>query len=142
MVDDIGGGPDVRRGVVRQHGVAAVRVAGTAGKVATRNIHLEAAASRKGMMEIAQMNLHPLSAAAQPQRSDTSRALGDQRPRKGRTLVLHLDNFLRGYGDILMRARYASLITGGQVVLVCPPPLIRLLQRCPGAPGPEASTGH
>lgn len=58
MVYDIGGDLDVRRCVVRQHGVAAVRVAGTAGKVATRNIHLEAAAGRKGMMDIAQMNLH------------------------------------------------------------------------------------
>jgi hypothetical protein len=40
MVDDIGGDPDVCRCVVRQCGVAAVRVAGVAGKVATRNIHL------------------------------------------------------------------------------------------------------
>ena len=58
MVHDIGCNLNVGRSIVSQHGVAAVRVASAAGKVATGNIHLEATAGRKGMMDIPQMNLH------------------------------------------------------------------------------------
>ncbi len=48
---------------------------------------------------------------------------------KGRTILLHAE---QGLGDTLQFIRYASLVKrrGGRVVLVCPPPLVRLLAGC------------
>ena len=56
MVYRIGGDMDVRRRVVCQYHVAAVGVADTARKIAAGDIHLQAAAGGKGMMDIAEMN--------------------------------------------------------------------------------------
>jgi hypothetical protein len=49
----------------------------------------------------------------------------------GRTIVLHCE---QGLGDTLQFIRYAPLVKqrGGTVLLVCPPPLVRLLGRCRG----------
>ncbi len=50
---------------------------------------------------------------------------------RGKTLLLHAEN---GFGDILQFIRYASLVKrrGGQVMLLCPGRLLRLLARCDG----------
>jgi Flp pilus assembly protein TadD len=54
---------------------------------------------------------------------------GDRFP--GRTLLVHAEG---GYGDTLQFVRYASQVKrrGGQVTLLCPGPLLRLLARCEG----------
>jgi len=50
---------------------------------------------------------------------------------RGKTLLLHAEN---GFGDILQFIRYASTVKrrGGQVMLLCPGRLLRLLARCEG----------
>jgi Flp pilus assembly protein TadD len=49
----------------------------------------------------------------------------------GRAILLHAEG---GYGDTLQFVRYASQVKyrGGQVMLLCPGPLLRLLARCEG----------
>ncbi len=49
----------------------------------------------------------------------------------GRSLLVHAE---QGFGDILQFIRYAPLVKrrGGQVLLLCPAPLLRLLARCEG----------
>ena len=56
MVNSIRGYLDVRHSIVREYRVATVGVTSPAGEVATGNIHLQTAASRKRMMDIAQMH--------------------------------------------------------------------------------------
>jgi hypothetical protein len=56
MVHRIGGDVDVRRGVVCEYRVAAVRVADTTRKIAASDIDLQSAAYSEGMMDIAKMN--------------------------------------------------------------------------------------
>jgi Flp pilus assembly protein TadD len=50
---------------------------------------------------------------------------------RGQSLLLHAEG---GYGDTLQFVRYAALVKrrGGQVILLCPGPLLRLLSRCEG----------
>ena len=50
---------------------------------------------------------------------------------RGHALLLHAEG---GYGDTLQFVRYAALVKrrGGQVMLLCPSPLLRLLARCEG----------
>ncbi len=57
--------------------------------------------------------------------------LWDGSPLDGRTILVHAE---QGLGDTLQFIRYAPLVhqRGGCVILVCPPPLIRLLSRSPG----------
>jgi Flp pilus assembly protein TadD len=49
----------------------------------------------------------------------------------GRTILLH---FEQGFGDTIQFIRYAPLVKarGGRVVVLCQPPLVRLLSRCSG----------
>jgi hypothetical protein len=56
MVHRIGGNVDVRRCVVCEYRVAAVRVADTTRKIAAGDVHLQSAAGGEGMMDIAKMN--------------------------------------------------------------------------------------
>jgi len=55
----------------------------------------------------------------------------DGGPLQGRTILLHAE---QGLGDTLQFVRYAPLVRarGGRVLMVCQPPLLRLLARCPG----------
>jgi Flp pilus assembly protein TadD len=55
----------------------------------------------------------------------------DGSPLDGRTILVHAE---QGLGDTLQFIRYAPLVQqrGGRVILVCQPPLIRLLARSPG----------
>ena len=57
--------------------------------------------------------------------------LWDGSPLDGRTILVHAE---QGLGDTLQFIRYAPLVhqRGGRVILVCQPPLIRLLTRSPG----------
>jgi Flp pilus assembly protein TadD len=50
---------------------------------------------------------------------------------RGRTILLHAD---QGYGDVLQFVRFAALVKerGGQVMLLCYTPLVRLVARCAG----------
>lgn len=50
---------------------------------------------------------------------------------RGRTILLH---FEQGFGDTLQFIRYARLVKeqGGRVVVLCQPPLVRLISRCEG----------
>jgi Flp pilus assembly protein TadD len=52
-------------------------------------------------------------------------------PFPGRTILLH---FEQGFGDTSQFIRYAPMVKerGGRVVVLCQPPLVRLLSRCPG----------
>ena len=55
----------------------------------------------------------------------------DGSPLQGRTILLWSE---QGLGDTIQFVRYTRLVNqqGGTVILSCPPPLHRLLQRCPG----------
>jgi Flp pilus assembly protein TadD len=57
----------------------------------------------------------------------------------GRTILLH---FEQGFGDTIQFIRYAPMVKarGGRVVVLCQPPLVRLLSRCPGVD--MACDGH
>jgi Flp pilus assembly protein TadD len=50
---------------------------------------------------------------------------------RGRTILLHAE---QGYGDTLQFIRYAPMVKrrGGQVMVLCPAPLLRLVARCEG----------
>ncbi len=50
---------------------------------------------------------------------------------RGRTILLHYE---QGFGDTLQFVRYARLVKerGGRVVVLCQPPLVRLISRCEG----------
>jgi Flp pilus assembly protein TadD len=50
---------------------------------------------------------------------------------RGRTILLHAE---QGYGDTLQFIRYAPMVKrrGGQVMVLCPAPLLRLVARCDG----------
>jgi Tetratricopeptide repeat/Glycosyltransferase family 9 (heptosyltransferase) len=50
---------------------------------------------------------------------------------RGRTILLH---FEYGYGDTLQFIRYAEPVKrrGGRVLVLCQPPLVKLIARCPG----------
>ena len=52
-------------------------------------------------------------------------------PLEGRTILLHPD---QGLGDTIQFIRYASMVRarGGRVVVACQPPLVRLVETCPG----------
>jgi tetratricopeptide (TPR) repeat protein len=55
----------------------------------------------------------------------------DGSPLEGKTILLWCE---QGLGDALQFVRYAALVKerGGKVLLECPPPLVALLQSCPG----------
>jgi tetratricopeptide (TPR) repeat protein len=57
--------------------------------------------------------------------------LWDGTPLQGRTILLHAE---QGFGDTLQFIRYAPLVKqrGGQVLVLCQPPLFRLLAGCSG----------
>ena len=57
--------------------------------------------------------------------------LWDGSPLNGRTILVHAE---QGLGDTLQFIRYVPLVhqRGGRVILMCQPPLIRLLTRSPG----------
>src|SRR5271166_2350377 len=57
--------------------------------------------------------------------------LWDGSPLDGRTILVHAE---QGLGDTLQFIRYVPMVhqRGGRVILVCQPPLIRLLTRSPG----------
>ncbi|MHB1559249.1 MAG: tetratricopeptide repeat protein, partial [Isosphaeraceae bacterium] len=50
---------------------------------------------------------------------------------RGRSILLHYE---QGFGDTLQFVRYARLVKerGGRVVVLCQPPLVRLISRCEG----------
>jgi hypothetical protein len=57
--------------------------------------------------------------------------LWDGSPLDGRTILVHAE---QGLGDTLQFIRYIPLMheRGGRVIMMCQPPLVRLLARCPG----------
>jgi Flp pilus assembly protein TadD len=59
---------------------------------------------------------------------------------RNQSILLH---FEQGFGDILQFIRYAPLVKrrGGDVVLLCPAPLLRLLARCEGVDRVYDGTG-
>ncbi len=56
MVYSIGGDMDVRRRVIRQYRIATVGVADAPRKIATRDVHLQAAPGRKSVVDVPKMN--------------------------------------------------------------------------------------
>jgi hypothetical protein len=57
--------------------------------------------------------------------------LWDGSPLDGRTILIHAE---QGLGDTLQFIRYVPLVQqrGGRVIMMCQPPLMRLLAHCPG----------
>jgi tetratricopeptide (TPR) repeat protein len=57
--------------------------------------------------------------------------LWDGSPLDGRTILIHAE---QGLGDTLQFVRYVPLVheRGGRVIMMCQPPLMRLLAHCPG----------